>query len=87
MIQRDIAKNMRGEVPPLVPECGARCKTIHHGAKTSADNGDASTALFDNYGTINTEGDLGLSGEVRKCFSLVYAAARGADQQSIAPNC
>ena len=54
---------MRGEVSPLAAECGMECQTIHDGVETSGGDGDASTALFENCGTINTEGDLGLSGE------------------------
>lgn len=58
MMQRDIAKNMHGEVPPLAPECGVGCKAGHDGAETSTADDDASTDLFDNYGTINTEGEF-----------------------------
>ncbi|KXV66624.1 hypothetical protein AD950_01345 [Gluconobacter oxydans] len=60
---RALLADMRGEVPPLSAECGVECQTIHDGVETSGGNGDASTALFENCGTINTEGDLGLSGE------------------------
>ncbi|WP_024716702.1 hypothetical protein [Gluconobacter oxydans] len=60
---RALLADTRGEVTPLAAECGAECQTIHDGVKTSGCNGDASAALFDNGGTINTEGDLGLSGE------------------------
>lgn len=60
---RALLADMRGEVPPLAAECGVECQTIDDGAKMSGGNGDASTALFENCGTINTEGDLGLSGE------------------------
>lgn len=60
---RALLADMRGEVPPLADECGAECQTIHDGVETSGSNGDASAALFENCGTINTEGDLGLCGE------------------------
>jgi len=60
---RALFANMRGEVLPLVAECGVECQTIHDGVETPAGNGDASTALFENCGTINTEGDLGVVGE------------------------
>ena len=60
---RALLADMHGEASPLAAECGAECQAIHDGAETSGGNGDASTALFDNRGTINTEGDLGLSGE------------------------
>ncbi|MCP1274788.1 hypothetical protein NKW43_14040 [Gluconobacter albidus] len=60
---RALLADMRGEALPLAAERGAECQTIHDGVETSGGYGDASTALFENYGTINTEGDLGLSGE------------------------
>ena len=58
MMRRDIPENMHGEVPPLGPECGVEYQTIHDGVETPAGDGDASTALFGNFGTINTEGEL-----------------------------
>lgn len=60
---RALLEDMRGEVSPLAAECGSECQTIHDEAETSGGNGDSSTALFEIRGTINTEGDLGLSGE------------------------
>ncbi|KXV12575.1 hypothetical protein AD932_06590 [Gluconobacter oxydans] len=60
---RALLADMRREVSPLAAECGAEYQTIHDGVKTSGGDGDASAALFENCGTINTEGDLGLSGE------------------------
>lgn len=60
---RALLADMRGEVSPLLAECGAECQTTHDWVKTSGGDGDASAALFDNGGTINTEGDLGLSGD------------------------
>ncbi len=58
MMRRDIPENMHGEVPPLGPECGVEYQTIHDGVETPAGDGDASTALFGNYGTINSEGGV-----------------------------
>ena len=60
---RALLADMRGEASPLGAECGAECQAIHDGVETSGRTGDASTALFDNCGTINTEGDLGVGGE------------------------
>ncbi|GBQ90075.1 hypothetical protein [Gluconobacter albidus] len=60
---RALLADMRGEVSPLIAECGAECQTIHNEMETSGGDGNASASLFDNCGTINTEGDLGLSGE------------------------
>lgn len=60
---RAIIADMHGEVSQLAAECGAQCQTIHDGAETSGCNDDASTDLFENCGTIKTEGDLGMSGE------------------------
>ncbi|MBS1103548.1 hypothetical protein JK202_11060 [Gluconobacter sp. Dm-62] len=62
MMRRDIIADMPGEVATLAAECGTECQT-HDGVETSGSDGDASTALLDNSGTINTEGDLGLSVE------------------------
>ena len=60
---RALLAEMHGEVPSLAAERGAQCQMIHDKVETPAGDGDASTALFDNCGTINTEGDLGLSGK------------------------
>ncbi|GBR43327.1 hypothetical protein GRO01_14990 [Gluconobacter roseus NBRC 3990] len=60
---RALLADMRGEVLPLAAEYGVECQTIHDGVETSGGDGDSSASLFDNCGTINTEGDLGLSGE------------------------
>ncbi|MBS1091030.1 hypothetical protein JK208_05345 [Gluconobacter sp. Dm-74] len=55
---RAIIADMHGEVSPLADECDVKFQTIHDGVETSAGDGDASTGLFENFGTINTEGDL-----------------------------
>lgn len=60
---RAILADMHGEVVPLAAECCAECQTIHDGVETPGGDGDTATALFENCGTINTEGDLGLCGE------------------------
>lgn len=60
-VGRALLADMRGEASPLAAECGMEYQTIHDGVETSGGDGDASTALFENCGTINTEGDLGLS--------------------------
>ena len=55
---RALLEDMHGEVWPLAAEGYAECRTIHDGVETPAGDGDASTALFGNFGTINTEGEL-----------------------------
>ncbi|AQS90473.1 hypothetical protein A0U94_05305 [Gluconobacter albidus] len=52
---RALLTDMHGEALPLVAECGAECQTIHDGAETPAVDGDASTALFDNCGTMESQ--------------------------------
>jgi len=47
----------------LSAECGDRSSAAGGGSKSPESKYDASPSMFDNGGTINTEGDLGLSGE------------------------
>lgn len=47
----------------ICAECGSGRSTVDGGVETSCANGDASPSAFDNCGTINTESDLGMSGE------------------------
>lgn len=47
----------------LSAECDGRHSTVDGGVETCTGEYDASPSMFDNGGTINTEGDLGMSGE------------------------
>ena len=56
-------RDMALRASQLSAECGSDRSTVDGGVETCTDGYNASPSMFDNGGIINTEGDLGMSGE------------------------
>jgi len=58
-----LVRDMAVRASQLSSECGVEVVMIDDMANAPAGSECASPSMFDNDGTINTEGDLGMSGE------------------------
>lgn len=54
---------MAARAARLSAECDVDRSTVDGGVEACTDGYNASPSMFDNGGTINTEGDLGMNGE------------------------